>query len=64
MAEDHREKITDVANGLEDVGVTVDELKYDSTVPARPETIDRLKRALDEATDAADALDNETGHDD
>jgi outer membrane murein-binding lipoprotein Lpp len=59
MMSDHIDKINDVASSLDDLAVTVDELKYDSTAPVRPETLDTLKNAIEEAADAADALDDQ-----
>jgi|KBSSwiStaDraftv2_1062776.scaffolds.fasta_scaffold1497256_2 hypothetical protein len=59
MTNDEKNKISEVADGLDDVAVTVDELKYDPGARLRPGTIDTLKRAIDEATDAVDELDDQ-----
>jgi hypothetical protein len=59
MTNDDRNKISEVADGLDDVAVTVDELKYDPSARLRPGTIDTLKKAIEEATDAVDELDDQ-----
>ena len=59
MINEDKKKISEVADGLDDVAVTVDELKYGPTARVRPDAIDTLKKALEEATEAVDELDDQ-----
>jgi len=56
---DQREKIDDIASDLDDVTNTVDEIEAQPPKGVNTETMERLKKALDEAIEAADKLENE-----
>jgi hypothetical protein len=58
---DKSDKIDEVANGLDELTTTVDELQDDPPDDVRPSTIDTLKRALEKASDAADEVENQQG---
>ena len=56
---DQLEKIDDVASDLEDVTNTVDEIAADPPKGVKDGTLKTLKRAVDNAIEAADKLENE-----
>ena len=56
---DQREKIDDVGSDLEDVTNTLDEIEAQPPKGVNKETMERLKKALDEAIESADELENE-----
>ena len=56
MTQDSRRKIDELASDIDDLTITAEELETDSSVDAKTE-IERLKRALEEASNATDALD-------
>jgi len=53
------DRIDEVANELDELKTTVDELAEDPPDHVKTRTIDTLKRALDEASEAADDLENQ-----
>ena len=55
------DKIDYVASDLDDLKLSVDELSADPPPDVEPKTIDTLKRALEDATDATDDLENQKG---
>ena len=55
---DKSDKIDEVANDLDEMTTSVDELKENPPRGAKRQTIDRLSDALEQARDAADALEN------
>jgi hypothetical protein len=59
MTKDDRDKIADIAADLDDLGTSVDELKYDPATNVHQPTVDALKQALEDATEAVDELENE-----
>ena len=50
------DKIDEVANDLDDVKMTVEELEDDPPPTVDPKTIDALQQAIEDARDAADEL--------
>ena len=56
MTPDSQRKIDELASDLDDLTITAEELETDSSVDAQAE-LERLKRALEEASNATDALD-------
>jgi hypothetical protein len=58
MSNDNRDKIGEVAADLDDLRRSVDELKYDPPANVHQPTIDALKQALEDATEAVDELEN------
>jgi hypothetical protein len=57
---DDVERIDEVAAGLDDLQRIVDEIREDPPAGADPQTVKKLKDALDEAVVAADDLENST----
>jgi hypothetical protein len=58
-----KEKIDIIADGLDDLKTTTDELQSeveDGDQDADPNTINKLQDALEQASDAADDLDNQS----
>lgn len=53
------DRIDDIANDLDDLKLSVDELKADPPRDVEPKTIDSLERALEDATEAANDLENQ-----
>jgi hypothetical protein len=53
------DKIDDVANDLDNLSTTVDEIKHDPPADVEPAAIDTLKHAIEKATDAVDVLENQ-----
>jgi hypothetical protein len=53
------DKIDEVADGLDDLITTTDELEDDPPAGTDAGTIDTLKKALEQASDAADDLENQ-----
>jgi hypothetical protein len=53
------DRIDDIANDLDDLKLSVDELKADPPLDVEPKTIDSLGRALEDATEAANDLENQ-----
>jgi inosine/xanthosine triphosphate pyrophosphatase family protein len=52
------DKVEEVAETIDDLKTTVDELKDEPPDDVEPQTIEPLKQALERATDAADAIEN------
>src|SRR5262249_2606693 len=59
MDPDARDKIDELTNDLDEMKTTVEELAEDPKASVDPQTLERLKKALEEARDAADDLENE-----
>jgi hypothetical protein len=59
MKPDSPDKIDEIANGLDELKTTADELADDPPDHVDTGTIDTLKRALDKASAAADDLENQ-----
>ena len=57
MDSDSSDKIDEITNDIDEMKTTVDELAESAPSPNAP-TLDRLKQALEEASDAADDLEN------
>ncbi len=53
------DKVEEVAETIDDLKTTVDELKDEPPDDVEPQTIEPLKQALERATDAADAIENQ-----
>jgi hypothetical protein len=53
------DKLDDVANSLDDLNTTVDELKDEPPRDVEPGSINTLKDAVEKAIDAADDLENQ-----
>jgi outer membrane murein-binding lipoprotein Lpp len=51
-----RTKINELSSDIDDVRTTVDELQSDSSTPADADDLNRIKAALDEASDVADEI--------
>jgi hypothetical protein len=58
VTSDSQRKIEDVAADLDDLKTTVEELEIDAAVQSNKPELRRIKQALDEASDATDALDD------
>ncbi len=63
MTSDPRRKIDELASELDDLTTTVEELEMDATTEADATELKRLQRALENASDAADAVDDEMDED-
>ncbi len=59
MGSNKWDKVDEVAETLDDLRTTVDELQDAPPDNVEPATIEPLKEALEQATDAADALENQ-----
>jgi hypothetical protein len=53
------DKVDEVANDLDELATSVDEMKETPASKARKVTIDKLADALEQAKDAADALEED-----
>ena len=53
------DQINEVANDLEDLKTTVEELQSDPPSDIDPHSLDRLKDALDDAVDASEELEDQ-----
>ena len=53
------DRIDDIATDLDDLKLSVDELKADPPLDVEPKTIDSLERALEDATEATNDLENQ-----
>ena len=58
MTSDPRRKIDELASDLDDLTATVEELEIEATNEADAAELRRLQRALEEASDAADVVDD------
>jgi ABC-type transporter Mla subunit MlaD len=58
MSTDKSEKLDVIADSLDDLKTTVDELQDVMATPEETDTLARLRRALDDASEAADGLEN------
>ena len=63
MTSDSRRKIDEVATDLDDLTTTVEELEMDATTEVDAIELKRLQRALEDASDAADAVDDKMDED-
>jgi methyl-accepting chemotaxis protein len=59
MTSDSQRKIEEVAADLDDLTTTVEELEIDAAVQSNKPEVRRIKQALEEASDATDALDDD-----
>jgi outer membrane murein-binding lipoprotein Lpp len=59
MTSDSRRKIDEVAADLDDLTTTVEELEMDAAVESNKPELHRIKQALEEASDAVDAVDGD-----
>jgi hypothetical protein len=57
MTPDPRRKIDELASDIDDLVTSTEELQTDPTIDADPAELERLRRALEQASDATDALD-------
>jgi predicted nucleic acid-binding Zn-ribbon protein len=57
MTADPRRKIGELASDIDDLTTTAEELQDDATNHVDAEELERLQRALAQASDATDALD-------
>jgi hypothetical protein len=55
---DAERKIDELASDLDDLTTTVEELEMDTSDPQKAGDLRRLQRALEHASDAADAVDD------
>ena len=53
------DRINEVANDIEDLKTTVEELQIDPPSDIEPDSLDRLGNALDDAVDATDELEDQ-----
>jgi hypothetical protein len=60
MGSEQSDKLDDVAEGLDELKTTVEELADDPPEGADPQAIDKLGRRIEKARDTADALEDET----
>jgi len=60
MGTDQSDKLDDVAEGLDDLKTTVEELADNPPAGASPEVIEKLGDRIEKARDTADDLENET----
>lgn len=54
------DKIDEVADGLDDLKTTIEELAEDANVPVDREAIDNLKDTVEKAREQADDLENQS----
>ena len=59
MNPDEFDKVDEVADGLDDLKMTVDELEDDMPAGTEHKTFDALKKAVEKASDAANDLEDE-----
>jgi outer membrane murein-binding lipoprotein Lpp len=59
MTPNTRRKIDELASDIDDLATTAEELQTDPTTDANAAELEKLQRALEEASDATDALDEE-----
>ena len=64
MTSDPRRKIDELASELDDLTTTVEELEIEATNEADAAELRRLQRALEEASDAADVVDDKMDDED
>ena len=64
MTSDPRRKIDELASDLDDLTATVEELEIEATNEADAAELRRLQRALEEASDAADVVDDKMDDED
>ena len=62
MGSDASDKVDELANDLDELKTTVEELA-DAETTSNPKTLDALKSALEQASDAADDLEDEQDSD-
>ena len=58
MNKDKSDKIDVIADSIDDLKTTVDELQDVMVTPDESDTLAHLRRALDDASEAADRLEN------
>ena len=63
MTSDPQRKIDELASDLDDLTTTVEELEIDAADDATAAELARLQRALERASDAADAVDDKMDED-
>ena len=56
---DSDDRINEVASDIQDLNTTVEELQNDPPSDIDPDSLDRLKNALDDAVDATDELEDQ-----
>jgi type VI protein secretion system component VasK len=56
---DDVDKVTELANDLDDLKTNVEEMQVDPPPDVDPRTLERVKGALDEARDATDELEDQ-----
>jgi hypothetical protein len=56
---DNDDKINEVANDIENLKTTVEELRNDPSSDIAPDPLERLEHALDDAVDATDELEDQ-----
>ena len=56
---DSDDRINEVASDIQDLNTTVEELQSDPPSDIDPDSLDRLKNALDDAVDATDELEDQ-----
>ena len=61
---DPRRRIDELASDIDDVATTAEELHDDPTIDAHVAELERLQRALSQASDAADELDEKVDEQD
>jgi outer membrane murein-binding lipoprotein Lpp len=59
MDANNKQKIGEVASDLDDLATTVDELETDQPSGATAGDVKKLRHALEDASDAADAIDEQ-----
>ena len=59
MNPDPQRKVEELASDLDDLATTVDELQIDPSLEPDSANLHKLERALEDATDATDALDQQ-----
>jgi hypothetical protein len=59
MSSDASDKIDEVANDLDELKTTVEELENDPPSDVEPQSLQKLERALDDASAAADELEEQ-----
>ncbi len=60
MTSERSDKIDEVANDLDELKTTVEELKEDPPRGVKPKSVEKLTDAVERARDAADTLEEET----
>jgi hypothetical protein len=64
MTPDPRRKVDELASDIDDVTTAAEELHADPTIDAHAAELERLERALAQASDAADELDEKVDEQD